>query len=75
MKEQILEILEDVRPDIDYASETDLVDGGVLESFDIVAIISKFEATFDIEIEPQYLTAAHFNSLDAMVELVELLQK
>ncbi|MBQ6464065.1 acyl carrier protein [Pseudobutyrivibrio sp.] len=75
MKNKVLEILEGVRPDIDYASEDNLVDGGVLESFDIVAIIAQFESEFNIEVEPQYLTAAHFNSLDAMVSLVELLSK
>ena len=75
MKNKVLEILEGVRPDIDYASEDNLVDGGVLESFDIVAIIAQFESEFNIEVEPQYLTAVHFNSLDAMVSLVELLSK
>ena len=75
MRNKVLEILEGIRPDIDYSSEDNLVDGGVLESFDIVAIISQFESEFKIEVEPQYLTAAHFNSLDAMVSLVELLSK
>ena len=75
MKNKVLEILEGVRPDIDYATEDNLVDGGVLESFDIVAIIAQFESEFNIEVEPQYLTAVHFNSLDAMVSLVELLSK
>lgn len=75
MKDKVLSILEGVRPDIDYATEDNLVDGGVLESFDIVAIIAQFESEFKIEVEPQYLTAAHFNSLDAMVSLVETLQK
>ncbi len=73
MKDKVLKILEDVRPDIDYSTEDNLVDGGVLESFDIVAIISKFESEFDVEVEPQYLTAAHFNSVDAMVSLLEIL--
>ncbi len=75
MKNRVLDILEGIRPDIDYATEDNLVDGGVLESFDIVAIIAQFESEFKIEVEPQYLTAAHFNSLDAMVSLVELLSK
>ena len=75
MKDKVLAILEGIRPDIDYSAEDNLVDGGVLESFDIVAIISQFESEFGIEVEPQYLTAAHFNSLDAMVSLVETLQK
>ena len=75
MRNKVLEILEGIRPDIDYSSEDNLVDGGVLESFDIVAIIAQFESEFGIEVEPQYLIASHFNSLDAMVSLVETLQK
>ena len=72
-KATILEILEDIRPDVDFESETSLVDGNVLESFDIVSLVSELSDEFDITIRPKDLVPANFNSVDAMVELVNTL--
>ena len=40
--EELIEILEEVREDIDFQNTTDLIDGGVLDSFDILQIISAY---------------------------------
>lgn len=74
MRDKILEILTEVRPDIDFENETDLVSNNVLESFDIVQIVAELDDEFDIEITPKDLTAENFNSLDALEELIERLQ-
>lgn len=74
MREKILEILNEVRPDIDFESETELVSGNILESFDIVQIVAELDDEFDIQISPKELTADNFNSLDALEELIERLQ-
>ncbi|MBR2186100.1 MAG: acyl carrier protein [Lachnospiraceae bacterium] len=74
MREKILEILTEVRPDIDFESETELVSGNILESFDIVQIVAELDDEFDIEISPKDLTADNFNSLEALEELIERLQ-
>ena len=71
MKEQIMEILVDLRPDIDFEKETKLIDGHVLESFDIVALVAELEDEFDIKIRPKDLNARNFDSADAIVELVK----
>ena len=75
MKEKILEILSGIRPDIDFENETKLMDGGLLDSFDIVSIISDLNDEFDISIRITELKAENFNTLDAMVELVEKLKE
>ncbi len=72
-KETILEILEEIRPDVDFENETNLVDGGVLESFDIVSLVSELSDEFDITIRPKDLVPVNFNSVDAMTKLVETL--
>ena len=72
-KETIIEILEDIRPDVDYESETSLVDGNILESFDIVSLVSELSDEFDITIRPKDLVPENFNSADAMTVLVEKL--
>jgi D-alanine--poly(phosphoribitol) ligase subunit 2 len=74
MKERILVILLGIRPDIDFENETELMDGGLLDSFDIVSIISDLNDEFNISIRITELKAENFNTLDAMVNLVEKLK-
>ena len=74
MKEELREILEEVRPDIDFDNETELIDGGILESMDIVAIVGEIKETFDVEIGIEQLIPENFNSEEAMLALIEKLQ-
>jgi acyl carrier protein len=69
--EKILEILSDVRPDIDFKQEELLVDGGLLDSFDIVSIISELNDTFDINIRVHDLKPENFNSVAKIQALVD----
>ena len=41
MRDTILEILEDLRPDVDFEKETKLINDKILESFDIVSLVSE----------------------------------
>ena len=75
MKDTILEILADIRPDIDFDVEDALIDDGLLESFDIVTLVSELSTEFDITIKPKELVAENFNSVDAIVSLVERLSE
>ncbi len=75
MREKLLEILSEVRPDVDFENEKELVSGNILESFDIVQIVAELDDEFDVEISPKDLTADNFNSLDALEELIERLQE
>ena len=68
--EKIIEILSRVRDDIDYENEKELVDGGILDSFDIVGIVSELIAEFDIEISIDDMTAENFNSVEAIDAMV-----
>ena len=71
--EKVLEILQELRPDVDFENEDSLVDGGVLDSFDIVALVGELNDEFDIEIKPSDLIPANFNSAKAIAALVEKL--
>ena len=73
IKEKVIEILEDINPDIDYTAETSLIDGGLLDSFDIVSLVGELNDAFDISITVVDLVPENFNSADAMAELVERL--
>ena len=71
---ELMEVLENLRPDVDFESETALVTGGVLDSFDIVGLVAELNDTFDIEIGPSDLLPENFNSAAAIWALVEKLQ-
>lgn len=75
MKNEVIEILKDVRSDIDYENESAMIDDGKLESLDIVAIVGEFNDAFDVNISVEDLLPENFNSVDAMVELIVKLQE
>lgn len=72
--EELMEILGELRPDIDFENETALITDGVLDSFDIVALVAELNEAFDIEIKPNNLVPDNFNSVKAMMALIEQLQ-
>ncbi len=72
MREKIIKILEDIHPEIDFTKESrDLILSGILESFDVVQIISDLEDTFNIKISGLELTSENFSSVDSILKLVE----
>ena len=72
MKDQILDILSDIVDD-DVESCTTLIDDGVLSSLDIIQLIGALNDEFDISIPATEIIPQNFNSVDAMVEMVERL--
>ncbi len=74
MKEKLLALLQEIRPDVEFEKEKKLIDGGVLDSFDIISIVQEMNETFDIEIEVEELEPHNFNSIEAMMELIQKLQ-
>lgn len=74
MREEVLNVLKMVRSDVDYENEKEMIDGGVLDSFDIIGIVSELNDTFDIDISFDDIEPENFNTLDAIVALVQSLQ-
>lgn len=75
MKEKILAILSDIRPDIEFDNEENLVSDGILESFDLVQLVATLEEEFDVEIGGRNITKENFDSLDRIALLMESLTK
>ena len=71
---ELLEILNELRPDIDFSKENQLVSGGIFDSFDIIALTEEICDTFGVIIKPKQLTAENFDSVDAMMKLIESLK-
>ena len=72
--DQLLEILKDVRDDIDFTSATDLIDGNILTSFDIIQIIGAVDDEYDISIPAAEIVPANFNSAEAIYALIQKLK-
>lgn len=70
MEEQIRNILETICPEIDFDNEKALFDNGLIESFEVIRILSELMECFDIDIDPEEIEPENLNSLEAFVELV-----
>ncbi len=73
--EEILKILEFVKPGVDFETEENLIEDEVLDSFDIVNLVARLNEEFDIEITPADLIPDNFKSVSTIHELVERLQE
>ena len=71
--EELKELLEGIRPDIDFDKEKKLIDDGILDSIDIIGMITEINDAFDGEIHVQYLLPENFNSIEAIYALIQKL--
>lgn len=69
--EKLLEILEELNPDVDYETTEDLIDGRYLDSLTILSLIAQIEEEFDVEIPTVEIIPANFNSAKKIWELIE----
>lgn len=70
IRETILEILLGLHPDVDFEKETALVTDQILDSFDLVSLVSELGGEFDVKITAKDFVEKNFNSLDALTALV-----
>jgi acyl carrier protein len=75
MKEKVMAILMEVRPDVDFSKENALIDDGILDSFDIVTLVGEFGEFFDVRIMVEDLKPENFNNVDAIVNLITSLSE
>ena len=72
--EKLIEILKGYNPEVDYYTNEHLIDEGVLDSFDIVSIVSDINDEFDVEITAKDVIPENFNSAKSLYELIKRLQ-
>mgnify|MGYP001109740612 CR=1 FL=1 len=71
MREKVKQVLADNYPEIDFESSNELVDDGILDSLTMVGIISALSMEFNVVLPYEDILPENFNSIDAMVELLE----
>lgn len=73
--EKLLEILAELRPDIDFTVEKHLIDDGILDSFDIVTLVGDLNDAFDVDISAEDLEPENMNSVEGMMALIQRLRE
>ena len=71
--EKLLEILNSLHPDVDFENTEDLIDDGILDSLDIVTLVTEINAELDVTIPAEEIIPENFNSAKALWELIEKL--
>lgn len=71
MREQILEVLQNVNARIIDDDKVNLLEAGLIDSFEIVNVVMGLEGVFDIEIDPELIVPDNFKNINSIVELVE----
>ncbi|MBQ3478442.1 MAG: acyl carrier protein [Clostridia bacterium] len=72
--DELLSILKGICPKVDFVNEKKLIDDGILDSFDIISIVNELNEHYDIEIDVDDLEPDNFNTVEAMLELIEKLR-
>lgn len=71
--EQMIELLKSIKDDVDFENCKTLIDDGILESFDILQIISELNDAYDISIPAKDIIPDNFNSAEALLAMVNRL--
>lgn len=71
MKEKIIEILTDLRPEFDFTEKVDFIEEGMLDSFDIVSLVDELETNFGIKIQGVDVIPENFSTLDKIESLLK----
>ena len=72
--EALLEILKELHPEVDFETCDTLIDDKILDSFDIVTIISEINTEYDVAIPAEEIIPENFKSAEALYDLIERLQ-
>ena len=72
---ELLDILKEAMPKVDWENGEDLVDDGVIDSMDVVTIISEITDAYDIEIPSEEMEPENFNSAKAIYEMIQRLDR
>lgn len=70
MKQKVISILQEIRPEFDFMQELDFIEGGMLDSFDIVSLVTALDEQFEISIDGMDILPENFVSIDSIVKLL-----
>ncbi len=71
MRNKILTILKDIRPEFEFESVDNFFDEGLLDSFDLVTLVSELDKFFNIHIDGMDIVAENFMNVEAIENLLK----
>ena len=75
MKEQIIEILTELRPEFDFTEDVNFIEEGMLDSFDVVSLVDEIETKFGVAIGGTDVIPENFCSIEAICDTIKRNQK
>jgi len=70
----LLEILQEMHPEVDYLTHTTLIDDKVIDSFDVITLVAEINDRLDVSIPPEEIIPENFNSYVSLKTLIEKLE-
>lgn len=71
MKNKIIEILTEIRPEFDFETETGFISKGMLDSFDLINLVTSLDDTFSISIDGADILPENFETIDSIVKVLQ----
>lgn len=73
--EALLDILNELHPEVDFETCTTLIDDKILDSFDIVTLVAEIDSEYDVAIPAEELIPENFNSAGSLYALIQKLME
>ena len=73
--EQLLDLLNQMHPEVDFETAEGLIDRKVLTSFDVVSIVAELSETYGVELGAVDIVPENFNSARALFALIQRLEE
>ena len=71
MKQKVIKILKEIRPEFDFNENVDFIEEGMLDSFDIIALVTSLDGEFNVSIDGMDIRPESFSSIDSIVDLLK----
>lgn len=71
MRERVINILSELRPEFDFNDAVNYIEEGMLDSFDIINLVTALDEAFGISIDGIDVLPENFSTLDKIIELIE----
>lgn len=75
MQDKIREILIDIRPEYDFLGDENFIESGMLDSFDILTLVTELEEKFNVKVDGSEILAENFASIEAIENLIKSSKK
>ncbi len=70
MREEIINILNEIRPEFDFGQDLNFIEQGMLDSFDVILLVSKLDEKYGTSIDGLDIVPGNFASVDSIIDLL-----